>query len=119
MTLSGRIAAAQGPDRALDAEIALATGWALEVYGDHRNGDIYMWFNNCVRHKPGLPHFTSSVDAALTLVPEGCDWMKCLDERGNTVIAICDSGGYELGRAIYTGNDAQAIAAAAMKARGL
>lgn len=61
--LIARLEAASGPDCALDADIALTQGWS-EFPGDNwigPNAEI------CV------PAFTSSIDAALTLAPEGAN----------------------------------------------
>ena len=64
--LIGRLAAATGPDRELDVEIARACGYS---------GD-FGWFT-----PPGggrlvrCPKFTASIDAALTLLPEGKMWL--------------------------------------------
>lgn len=65
-----RLEAASGPDRELDADIATSLGkpvckddpcnWVIKYPGayDYRK----------------LPRYTASIDAALTLVPEGLDW---------------------------------------------
>lgn len=55
--LLNRIKAATGPDWSLDVEIARALGFLEEVAGMVR-----------------LPAYTASLDAALTLVPEGLEW---------------------------------------------
>lgn len=70
--LLAALEAATGPSRELDAEIALAAGWENHVpYGSSPHG----WWQ-----EPGSEQwvmtpstFTSSLDAALTLVPEGWD----------------------------------------------
>jgi hypothetical protein len=62
MTLPELIAAleaAEGPSRELDAEIAHATEWT--------GMELVEW-------PPFWPPFTSSIDAALTLVPEKFYW---------------------------------------------
>ena len=74
-TLPARVEAATGPDRRLDAETAahaglrtltpeerrgrLAVGWDVNVLVDDQRGIVK------------LPAYTASLDAALTLVPEG------------------------------------------------
>ena len=68
-----RIEAADGPDRGLDAEICEAMGFT--VVGHYRRGSNepirgYSW-------QP-VPRYTSSIDAAMTLVPEG--WRLQLSE---------------------------------------
>lgn len=77
MTLDKLILAlqrAEGPSRALDEEIALACGWTRKP--DHSCSWLWMrpdgqgWY----RDSDTPPWFTSSIDAALTLVPEGFWW---------------------------------------------
>lgn len=62
--LTEKLAQAEGPSRELDAEIsrALAGGPADHWYQDHRG--VYVT-DNCA------PCYTASIDAALTLVPDG------------------------------------------------
>ena len=62
--LLSRLSAATGPSRELDAEIALASGW-------HQ---IKTRWENPYGQFAELPRYTESIDAALTLVPEGCTW---------------------------------------------
>lgn len=69
-----RLEKATGPDRELDAEIQEAVV-GLEMYESiaERGGE------RCIRYYPSppgptyraLPRYTSSIDAAMTLVPEG------------------------------------------------
>lgn len=62
--LLARVREAKGPDRDLDAAIALATGWTHEV---NHEEDYECW-----RKSDGkaayLPRYTASIDAALALV---------------------------------------------------
>jgi len=60
-----RLEKATGPDRDVDAHIALATGWL--VLGTNI-GPEWCDPNN---RPAGLPAYTASLDAALRLVPEG------------------------------------------------
>jgi hypothetical protein len=59
---------ATGPDWKLDAAIALATNWQDCIPCDF----------NGIKHRMGgilnAPHFTASLDAAMTLVPDGYIW---------------------------------------------
>ena len=124
MDLIAKLEAATGPSRELDYEIALAVGWSRNPYGRGwlaANGDL------C----DAPPCLTASIDAALTLVPEG--WhIECLStpDKGTSVRnpsrkAACDMGpdldndeGWEIGRKV--GNHAEAALAvciAALKAR--
>lgn len=69
-----RLEAATGPAHDLDGEIALALGWTYQkMKGDQRAyfrrpGET-AYYN---RSEP--PRYTSSIDAALTLVPKGHWW---------------------------------------------
>lgn len=67
MTLLERLALATGPSRELDAEIARALGWMgvdpIKGHGDRPViGGGFVW--------DALPHFTGSIDAAITLMPK-------------------------------------------------
>lgn len=63
-----KLAQADGPSRELDAEIsrALAGGPADHWYQDHRG--VYVTDNSA-------PCYTASIDAAMTLVPEGTEFI--------------------------------------------
>lgn len=62
-----RLEAAGWPDRELDAEIAPIMGLRIVDEG-HQIGRVCYDANN---HGVPLPRYTASIDAALTLVPEG------------------------------------------------
>lgn len=73
MTLSdllGKLEEASEGSRELDAEIAMAVGWWRDC-----SGLPPVWFTpdgeRAIRNEP--PHFSDSLDAALTLVPELCE----------------------------------------------
>jgi hypothetical protein len=81
-SLIARIEAATGPDRELDAEIALAVGVVPKDA-----------FRPCASIDPGTfgtgaysfwkaPRFTGSVDAAMTLIPEEWGWTLHSDGSG-------------------------------------
>lgn len=83
LTLAERCEQAAGPDREFDVAIARALGWK-PLYRD----DYSKWWppaavedsrarKRSILHHPTqpLPAFTASLDAAVTLVPEGCGWM--------------------------------------------
>ena len=65
--LAERIEAAEGADRALDVAIALATG------GVNAIGNDILWPSG---FRLPCPCYTVSIDAALTLVPEGWDSVR-------------------------------------------
>jgi hypothetical protein len=65
--MAERVEGATGPDRETDLAIALAVGWYPpgvdpRLYQDSRTNALYL---------QRTPLFTSSLDAAMTLVPEG------------------------------------------------
>jgi hypothetical protein len=82
--LIARLAAATGPDRELDREIAPFLGWVREKRGRDRRewwyrpsgGRAYTWYED------HCPQYTASIDAALTLVPEGWASASIQDGRG-------------------------------------
>lgn len=76
MTLEERIEAAEGPSRDLDVEIAKAVGakhGAIESV-DLEARSVY-YIDECALS------YTASIDAAMTLVPEGWEW--CMFSRNN------------------------------------
>lgn len=69
MTLIERLEAATGPDRELDAEIYCeARGLVFEDECPVRSSG-----KRVIDFRP-VSHYTASIDAALTLVPEGLSW---------------------------------------------
>ena len=85
-----RLEQATGPDRGLDAEIALAVGAAPAGA-----------FRPCAALDPGIfgtgpytmwtaPDYTASLDAALTLVPADMDWLQFVSDPSGT--------GWEVGK---------------------
>lgn len=61
LALAGRCEQASVPDRGLDGEIGKAVGSEPFAICDTGNSPIFM-------------SFTASLDAAMSLVPEGCEW---------------------------------------------
>ena len=109
MTLSQRIAALEGPDRAIDEKIARANGWRRVKEG-YPIGTV--WYDaNGISH-PWLPSITASIDAALLLVQPSMqahvlhEAQKLLGPRGEIV-----------GK--FTQQLACAICEVALKERGL
>jgi hypothetical protein len=68
-----RLKTATTPDDALDEDILLACGWVIEVDDAHEE---MHWLDpaGCAWSRMQLPRPTHSLDAALTLVPEGWSW---------------------------------------------
>ena len=70
--LIARLQAAEGPDRELDAEICALT--APDIGLHRQDGE---WFYDCSigRGRAVISHYTASVDAALSLVPDNLFWL--------------------------------------------
>lgn len=71
MTIDELIAAlekAEGPSRELNRGIAISLGWAFDGNG---------WQEPDGTRHSGIDEYTSSLDAAMTLVPEGAWWDLC------------------------------------------
>jgi hypothetical protein len=69
-----RLEALEAPCRECDAEIALAKGWTQFKPNWYRPPDL-----DIHHHFSELPRYTASIDAAMTLVPEGDfdqDWSR-------------------------------------------
>jgi hypothetical protein len=124
LALAERCEQAAGPERELDVAIARALDWK-PLYRD----DYSQWWppaavadarerKRSILHHPTqpLPMFTASLDAAVTLVPEGWTWgrfhsgtVECMTLNGpdNSILV-------ERGEGIST---ALALCAAALRAR--
>lgn len=97
-----RIEAASGPDREINAEILLMIG------GKKRGMDWWIEFAYIGR---AIPAYTASIDAAMTLVPEGEIWAIDYLRSPKTVARV---GAFNQGSAA---TPALALCAAALKAR--
>jgi hypothetical protein len=98
MTTDELIAAlerAEGPSHELDCAIAVVSGqYVREKRGRDRQEWFYATFTSHYRKSTSaysgydrIPCFTSSIDAARTLVPEGC-WADIDCEPGDVVASI-------------------------------
>lgn len=107
---------ATGPDRELDAAIALALGWTkhVRVWGyawTRADGSDATW--------NGLPAYTASIDAAVSLVPDG--WCPLIGQNVHhrhwscLVQRVTDSGDIE-SRHDSAATPAIALCIAALKA---
>jgi hypothetical protein len=93
LRLAERCEAATGPDRELDDEIARALGWT-----QHTDEDDPVFVNQTSTWwaEPGrewstcsvVPSYTASLDAAMTLVPEG--WRPIIDMASEEGAALVD-----------------------------
>jgi len=69
-----RLAEATGPDRDIDAELCAAVGFKVkrsEGFGEPIDSEWLYCITKDGRGWNRIPAYTSSIDAALTLVPEG------------------------------------------------
>ena len=128
-SLIEKLEAADGPSRELDAEIAVALRlpppnappwfetkfpvWRAsvdgKVYGITSGGEDGPWGFSAP--------FTSSIDAALTLVPEGWRWQIDYDShRGPSFGASCKKSGDNWPPRIFANHPALALSIAALKA---
>jgi hypothetical protein len=74
IALADRCEAAEGADRDLDEAIALALGWSSVPNPTFAGGLVGRWLlpdGSMTGQIDALPKFTASLDAAMTLVPEG------------------------------------------------
>jgi hypothetical protein len=100
-----RLEKAAGPDRELDVAIVYALYPDIGQYDGLCVGDPPIFWHEPYRKQP-CPQFTASIDAALTLVPEG--WVRFVDatlpEAG---IRVELSGRFST--APYDGDDDRAV----------
>jgi hypothetical protein len=73
-SLIERIEAATGGDRELDVAVIMALYPEAGPYSPHCQGDEPIFWN-APYYKQECPHLTASLDDALTLLPEGYDWI--------------------------------------------
>ena len=111
MTLSQRAAQLAGPDRAVDAEVAVALGYRIVGEGHPLGTQCYDENGVSVP----LPRFTGSLDAALTVVPEG--WHFYLESEISHAAVESRIDGREFYADAAT--PALAVLSAALAARGL
>ena len=77
-SLLSRLQSLTAPDREVDAEIALKAGWTKRYSAV---GDCVIWRDADANTSLTPPRYTESLDAALTLVPNG--WHPIIDYRDN------------------------------------
>lgn len=93
--LIARLESAAEGSRELDRDVAEAVGWerkALAMDSDDywRTGDM-SWTREDHEHPP---QFTTSLDAALTLVPEGSEWeISTLYAIARSAVGLNDGAG--------------------------
>lgn len=103
--LADRVEAATGPDRELDCDIARMLGVTVmrRNHEDTANEEHTYW------------RYTESLDSALSLVPEGFDWIIGRTNGGLTIHAEVGGRGNEFMR--FGDTPALALCAAALRAR--
>jgi hypothetical protein len=113
VALADRCEAASGPDRELDAKIARETGAVNPRTA--RAGFGFGYVDRGQWACSFVPAYTASLDAAMTLVPEGCSF-DLVNRLGCTTVRIFNRDGplTDCRRAI---TPALALCAAALKAR--
>lgn len=103
----------EGPSRELDAEIARAFGWRsfyLAGFGPR-------WQKGHGTVTSELPAYTASIDAALTLVPEGWDWFKLRTTTVQTWVEVGRKDGTGMiAFSVEASTPAAALCAAALRA---
>jgi hypothetical protein len=124
LALAERCEQAAGPDRELDVAIALACGIVTSREGDCFYGHKYYSvmvlnydYDDTEYRAPELPSYSSSLDAALALVPEGHEWLRKNPESMTVYRVPGDLK--EWAQHIYGrgATDALALCAAALRAR--
>jgi len=115
--LAGKVEKLEGGCRETDAEIAIALGLVPSRFTLYKGSG--RWTNDNGRRSVTFKAeiVTSSIDAAMTLVPEGFYWTKNL--LGKTVYCVMWDGGCE--GEFYRGknaSEANAITAASLRAIG-
>jgi hypothetical protein len=119
-SLIERIEQAEGPSVELNHEIAAAVGWRAVPNPTAAGGLVGKWWTPDQRMSE-LPPFTHSLDAAMTLVPEGALWTLEPDTAWVRWIDHDHPAGVNEAQAGYNGREGKATAlalcAAALKAR--
>jgi hypothetical protein len=111
--LIARVEAATGPDGVLDAEIHRAANVALQ---DMIAYDIGGWLVGGKHPQPvKVPAYTASLDAAASLVPEGCEWTRHFGANGRLTMMV--HGPDPAGSLAQAATPALALTAAALRAR--
>lgn len=129
LKLAERVEALRGPDWEVDKLIAVLNGWCLHPSNRQRDDSAQSdtgytcldcgadsWGNTGPtgqKRSASLPAYTGSLDAAMTLVPEGCEW--AVNWGGNSVaeVNILPDGPLFKG---YADTPALALCAAALRA---
>lgn len=124
--LSERVERLEGPDREIDCLIGVAVGWFVtEPNKGWPDRMDYIDIRGGTKSYPGggfdqlVSRYTASLDAAMSLVPEGYSWILYSDgscEVGPTPIA---GSMMDAEFTVDAETPAIALCAAALKSRGL
>lgn len=108
--LIARIEAAEGPDDGLDREIFCAMfGWDMPL----RGASYTEWFAE------GQPAYTSSLDRAMTLIPEGANTSLAMQDRHSHRWRWELRHGFGVRYSTWAGTAPLALCAVALRARGI
>lgn len=112
-TLALRCESANGPDRELDAEIGVMAGFRVVDEGHPLGLQCYTARGQSVP----LPRYTASLDAAITLVPDG--WVWSMNTFPNAASAYCMDPASEIVRPLrqFIATAPLALTAAALRAQ--
>lgn len=130
LALAAKVEALTGPDREVDALVAAAFG-IIDYDGPAPLGTPFFCVTDdglrvrfSTRLDDGSEHslasrlpkpFTASLDAAMTLVPEGCLWVGGLAQTGRAAMAVCPFGSTD-GEHSTASTPALALTAASLRA---
>lgn len=129
--LIAALEAATGPSRELDRHIARLIGWhrveprhtrsthgawiaPADWIGAMSDGSPMLDSLHGTTMHPDVPAYTASIDAALTLVPEGCEWSRHRGANDRMTMQV-DGPGY-IGRHGQGATPAIALCIAALRA---
>jgi hypothetical protein len=118
--LAEKVEGAEGADRGLDAAIADAIGWWPDGYTRHDvHGPDRRWTPSgaAVPHRVDCSEWTASLDAALTLVPEGWHTRMATQDRHSGRWQWVLRGSFGVECAARAATPALALTAAALRAQ--
>lgn len=112
LALAARCEAATGADRELDIRI----GWELDGEG-YSDADVQYVVEN--KHAAAVTPYTASLDAAMTLVPEGRYWSVCNESQlaGKAEAEVGHHEKHGMALVAWCATPALALCAAALSAR--
>ena len=119
LDLAARVEALEGPDHCVDAEIALALyGYTLHEESGPSHGAISFWTgepwaSEC-QNSTQWPHFTKSIEDALTLVPKGFWWTVNSYSSGVNFGAVVENDDIEIETKVFPAPALPALALCAV-----